>query len=283
MRKTYAPNAIIIGWLVGWLLWLKVNPAVGIIVGIIVTAVGWAIIRGIENAAQSGADAINNAIKRQKNEREQSLSESIPLADIHSDFQSTDVNVPKNGESDFESNEENSYLEAVALMSRACDSIAYQRAAEQFKSLGDYGNAKELAGKCEELAEKCSDESEAAKCRRNNGTYNSAVDYMKKGSIDYVRTAYHQFKSISGWLNADVLASVCEKKLKELEEAKVSVALTETTNGFPVFENSAEEPPMDESSVKALRRLKGLCQNCGGDFAGIKNKSCKICGRQKDY
>lgn len=283
MRKTYAPNAIIIGWLVGWLLWLKVNPAVGIIGGIIVTVVGWAIIRGIENAAQSGADTIDNAVKRSRNESENSLSEKTALSDFHSDFQSTDVDVPENGKPDCESNEENSYLAAVALMSRACDSIAYQRAEEQFNVLGDYRNAKELATKCAELSEKCSDEAEAAKCRRNNGTYNSAIDYMKKGSIDYVRTAYHQFKSISGWLDADELALVCEKKIKEIETAKADKVVPQSANELCVYEHSADKSFMDESSLRAIRRIKGLCQNCGGDFAGIKNKICKICGKPKDY
>lgn len=69
MRKTYAHNSIIIGFLVGALVYAKAGMGAGIAVGIIVTVVGWLIIRGIENAMYSGADAIDNAIRRKQSEK----------------------------------------------------------------------------------------------------------------------------------------------------------------------------------------------------------------------
>ena len=41
MRKTYAPNAIVIGFLVGLLVAVKVNVILGILAGLGVSVLGW--------------------------------------------------------------------------------------------------------------------------------------------------------------------------------------------------------------------------------------------------
>ncbi len=69
MRKTYAPNAIIIGILVGLLVALKVNLILGIIVGLGVSILGWVLIRAFENAVYKAGDAAEDAIRKKLDER----------------------------------------------------------------------------------------------------------------------------------------------------------------------------------------------------------------------
>ena len=72
MRKTYAYNSIIIGFLVGLLFVVKGQTALGIILGIVISVVGFFIIKGIENALYKGANAagqaVVNAVKKRANE-----------------------------------------------------------------------------------------------------------------------------------------------------------------------------------------------------------------------
>lgn len=83
MRRTYAPNAIIVGGLLGLLVYLKTGAGAGITVGIIATVIIWIVIRAIENAVQKGADAIDNAIKRNRNQGSQAQNTSSSLARLH--------------------------------------------------------------------------------------------------------------------------------------------------------------------------------------------------------
>lgn len=83
MNRTYAPNAFIFGILIGWVVAAKVNIVAGIIVGIVVTAIVWMIIRAIEKTLGKGADAIQNAYYKKKNESQNSHSTSESLAKLH--------------------------------------------------------------------------------------------------------------------------------------------------------------------------------------------------------
>ena len=47
MKKTYAPNAIIIGILVGILVAVKVNAILGILAGLGVSVLGWVLISSL--------------------------------------------------------------------------------------------------------------------------------------------------------------------------------------------------------------------------------------------
>lgn len=69
MRKTYAPNGIVIGGLIGLLVAVKVNVVLGVIAGIIVSVICWALIRIIENAMYHAADVAEDAIRKKFNER----------------------------------------------------------------------------------------------------------------------------------------------------------------------------------------------------------------------
>lgn len=69
MRKTYAPNAIIIGILIGLLVALKVNMVLGVIAGLAVSILGWVLIRAFENALYRAGDAAEDAIRKKLDEK----------------------------------------------------------------------------------------------------------------------------------------------------------------------------------------------------------------------
>lgn len=69
MRRTYAPNAILIGVLFGILIALKVNAILGILAGVGISILGWALIRVFENALYKAGDAATDAIQKKINEK----------------------------------------------------------------------------------------------------------------------------------------------------------------------------------------------------------------------
>lgn len=68
MRKTYAPNGIIFGFMAGLLVAVKVNVILGIIAGVIVSVICWALIRFIEGAMYHAADAAEDAVRKKYRE-----------------------------------------------------------------------------------------------------------------------------------------------------------------------------------------------------------------------
>lgn len=69
MRKTYAPNAIIIGILVGAIVALKVNMILGVLAGAAVSVLGWVLITSFERAVDHAGNALDDAIRKKINER----------------------------------------------------------------------------------------------------------------------------------------------------------------------------------------------------------------------
>ena len=59
-----------------------------------------------------------------------------------------------------------------------------------------------------------------AEVDRKDGIYSTAVRYANSGGIDGLRSAIREFKSVSGWKDADQMAIECEKRLNTLEEKK---------------------------------------------------------------
>lgn len=65
MRRTYAYNSIVFGFLLGTIVWLSANsPVLGILVGIAVSVVGFIVIRLIENAIDKGVDKAADSISK---------------------------------------------------------------------------------------------------------------------------------------------------------------------------------------------------------------------------
>lgn len=69
MRRTYAPNAIIIGVLIGFLVAVKANVVLGILAGLGVSVLGWVLIRAFENVMYKAGDAAEDAIRKKLDER----------------------------------------------------------------------------------------------------------------------------------------------------------------------------------------------------------------------
>lgn len=68
MRKTYAPNGIVIGGLIGLIVVVKVNVVLGVIAGIIASVACWALISVIEKAMYHAADAAEDAVRKKYRE-----------------------------------------------------------------------------------------------------------------------------------------------------------------------------------------------------------------------
>ena len=69
MRRTYAPNAIIIGILFGILVAAKVNVVLGVIAALGISILGWVLIRTLENACDRAGNAVEDAIRKKFDER----------------------------------------------------------------------------------------------------------------------------------------------------------------------------------------------------------------------
>ena len=71
MKKTYAPNSIIIGFLIGMLVWATVDPVLGVVAGIGVSVVGWIAIRMLEKLIDKGVNAAETAITNAAGKRKE--------------------------------------------------------------------------------------------------------------------------------------------------------------------------------------------------------------------
>lgn len=69
MRRTYAPNAIIIGILVGAIVALKVNMVLGVLAGAAVSVLGWVLITAFERTVYHAGDALEDAIRKKIDEK----------------------------------------------------------------------------------------------------------------------------------------------------------------------------------------------------------------------
>lgn len=69
MRKTYAYNSIIFGFLIGLLVYAKANLVLAVLAGLAVSIIGFVLIRAIENAMDRAGDAIIDAVGKKVNEK----------------------------------------------------------------------------------------------------------------------------------------------------------------------------------------------------------------------
>lgn len=70
MRKTYAYNSIIFGFLIGLLVYgVKESLVLAVLVGLAVSIVGFVLIRAIENAMDRAGDVIIDAVGKKVDEK----------------------------------------------------------------------------------------------------------------------------------------------------------------------------------------------------------------------
>ncbi|MBD5103287.1 MAG: toll/interleukin-1 receptor domain-containing protein [Ruminococcaceae bacterium] len=159
--------------------------------------------------------------------------------------------------------------------------------------------------------------------RIKEDVYNSALNVMQTASNEEeYKTAVEQFKSISGFRDADVLSKQCVEKAEECRKdaayssGKISmnvdkivyyeqaIKIFESISGWKDANELIEICKMKIKEIEAIKKDKekqaeinnrmknlttmfrkeqGLCQYCGGNFTGVFSKKCSVCGKEKDY
>ena len=101
------------------------------------------------------------------------------------------------------------YKEAVDKLNSASSAEAYKEAAGMFSMISDYKDSAVLADQCREKAE----------CYRKDAVLEEAKAKMQEGKLTSYYSAQHDFKTISGWKDADEQFAICEKKITEINTA----------------------------------------------------------------
>ena len=98
-------------------------------------------------------------------------------------------------------------LEAMRLAAKSNQkSEMYRSAGVAFSEIGDFKDAQALAQRCFEKAE----------ASKKDEIYQESLRYYTSNQIHYLRIALEQFKSISGWEDADEKAEQCKQKIEQL-------------------------------------------------------------------
>ena len=128
---------------------------------------------------------------------------------------------------------ESIYATAVKAMASARFEDDYKNSACAFKRIRGYRNADALAEECLEKAETC----------RKDNIYGLASLLMDDESIQSYERATEMFHSISGWRDADDLASICQRQIEKIE-ARIEAERQET------------ERKIEEDRIAALKKAK---------------------------
>ena len=112
---------------------------------------------------------------------------------------------------------------------------------------------------------------------------NAGVDEEESGDA-YFKTAKEAVEG--GFANANIFLGICYSNGIgcEMDEEK---AIEAFNNGIEYLE-SLEDDVEDrvnayKTQIAIIYKRHNLCQHCGGEFGGIVSKTCKSCGRKKDY
>lgn len=181
----------------------------------------------------------------------------------------------KEKEEFFDKDKETDYQKAVNLMqSIRCmypskdKADRYLDAAKRFEQLADYKDSKELAAKCGHLALETEE-------KTKDYIYKNAQKLQKqaKGTDDYMFAA-EEFRKISGYLDADILAQKCEESVSLIEKnagkkrllRNVAVVLAILAIVFGI------------KSSHGKYYLANVCQS-----AGAYNQAIKVYKRTKNF
>ena len=74
-----------------------------------------------------------------------------------------------------------------------------------------------------------------------------------------------------------------ERKIREEKEQKEQKEQKEWELAEAKRWKERKQREQQRLVLKKIRREKGVCQHCGGDFKGLLIKKCAVCGRRKDY
>lgn len=144
---------------------------------------------------------------------------------------------------------QSNYEAAQTFMANARTPEEYQKAAKLFKMLRNYRDGAEKEKECLETAERISEN------QRKDQIYQAARAKASSDNVTVLHQAEQEFASITNWRDAGSQAAKCRSRIEYLQ---------------------AEQQ-------KADWRAQRLCQHCGGEFKGLFIKTCRACGRKKDY
>jgi len=101
------------------------------------------------------------------------------------------------------------YSFLCSCLEKSRDLHQLQVASESFQKLGNYKYALDKAQICSEKKEAC----------RKDMLYSSAIKTMNEAglSIDSLELAIREFRSVSGWQNADELAETCRRRIEQIK------------------------------------------------------------------
>ncbi len=99
------------------------------------------------------------------------------------------------------------YDNAVTAMQMAKTEKEFKDVAEAFQTIRDFKDANALAEQCLEKAEYA----------RKDAIYASAKELMTDGYMHDYKMAIQEFRSISGWQDANEQVAICERKIEELK------------------------------------------------------------------
>ena len=99
------------------------------------------------------------------------------------------------------------YNSAVSAMKSAKREDTYKSAAAKFRTIPGFKDADALAEQCLEKAEIC----------RKDEIYSSARSMMNKNTVSDCEAAIAEFRTISGWRDADEQIDICQRKIEEIK------------------------------------------------------------------
>lgn len=116
------------------------------------------------------------------------------------------------------------YTTANALFSNAKTSQDFAKAAEQFKRIGEYQDATDLAAKCAKQADRCYKEE----------TYQHGKELIKENSniSGIYENAIEVFQKIPGYKDSDKLINICNQRIKEIQEEDIQGTKVHEVIGF---------------------------------------------------
>ena len=165
------------------------------------------------------------------------------------------------------------YNNAVSVMKAAKTEKDFKGASEIFKTIPGWRDADKLAAECAEKAE----------VARKDAIYNKASGAMKSAKTEgsYIE-ASEIFKTIPGWMDADILAEKCKEKAEEcrkeavLENAKVFMKKdTLESYSYIVFELKKI------SGYKNADELIAICETRISELTAKKEEEDKRAKKKK--
>ena len=143
------------------------------------------------------------------------------------------------------------YSFLCSCLEKSRDLHQLQVASESFQKLGNYKYALNKAQICSEKKEAC----------RKDMLYSSAIKTMNEAglSIDSLELAIREFRSVSGWQNADELAETCRRRIEQIKaQAEAARIEAERKAEAERLEAKRKAEAERQAEIKKQKRKKAI-------------------------